>query len=91
MTTNTPDQPESQFISTYKVGDKIVSVDALLVFSELTLANAGDNPTNEHLMAATKASIRPVADSETLTPAELLALSLRIAYTLKSLGNAGAP
>lgn len=82
---------DTSFIQSFQVGDKTFQIDSLLVLSELTMMGADANPTKEHLIAATRASIRPVADAATLTESETLALALRVTMSLKSLGNAGAP
>jgi uncharacterized protein related to proFAR isomerase len=82
---------DSTFIHEFVVGDKTFRIDALLVLSELTLVGADQEPTKEQLMAAVRSSIRPPEMAGGLTDAEALALALRVTFSLKSLGNVGAP
>lgn len=82
---------DTSFIHTYQVGDKSILLDALLVFAELAMSEAGENPTKEQMIQAVKSAIRPQSLKDTLTNAEAFALSVRVSIHLRALGKDTAP
>jgi hypothetical protein len=91
MTDSQPDNLDEKYIQNFRVGDKVVRVDAFMMLSSLQLSGKSDQTTNEDLMTAVKTAIIPASAVETLTDQELYALGCRVSLMLKSLGNAFAP
>ena len=80
------------FISNYQVGDKIIQIDELLVFSELSLSGTEGEPESPtKLIASVKKAIRPPELAETLTDGEAFALAVRVSLAIKELGKGIAP
>lgn len=80
------------FISNYQVGDKIIQIDELLVFSELSLnGTEGEPESPAKLIASVKKAIRPPEIAETLTDGEAFALAVRVSLAIKELGKDIAP
>jgi len=80
------------FISNYQVGDKIIQIDELLVFSELSLnGTEGEPESPTKLIESVKKAIRPPELAETLTDGEAFALAVRVSLAIKELGKDIAP
>lgn len=92
MTQPNSNTPDETFIQTYRVGQKILRVDAFMALSALQLnPNGFEKINNADLMLAVKNATVPPSDADALTDIELLALAQRVTLHLRSLGNVSAP